>query len=316
MEGNNCTGLSGCTCNSPALTYPVYTYTHGSGCSITGGYVYRGSAICGLGGTYFFADYCSASIWSFRYTGTNNPPVTNRTAELAPGGGLSITSITSFGTDGLGEIYITKRGSGTNGEVYKIVPGAITDCNANGTHDGCDIAGGTSQDANANGIPDECESTITPYCFGDGTGTPCPCGNTGAQGNGCANSLNPSGANLTGTGSASVSNDSFTLVGSGMPDSSALYFQGTTQVNGGLGNPFGDGLRCAGGSIVRLGTKQNLGGTSSYPELTDLPISLRGGITGGPQTRTYQVWYRNANASFCTVDTFNLTNALSVLWVN
>ncbi len=316
MEGNSCTGLSGCTCNGPTLTGPVHTYSHGSGCSITGGYVYRGSSICGLAGTYFFADYCTASIWSFRYTGTNSPPITSRTAELAPGGGLSITSITSFGTDGLGEIYITKRGTGVNGEVYKIVPGVITDCNANLVHDACDIAAGTSPDTNANGIPDECESTITPYCFGDGTGTACPCGNSGAAGNGCANSVNGSGANLTGLGSANVSNDNLLLVGSGMPESSALYFQGTTQINGGLGNPFGDGLRCVGGSTVRLGTKQNFGGSSSFPELTDLPISIRGGITFGPQTRTYQVWYRNANPSFCTIDTFNLTNAVSVLWVN
>jgi len=316
MEGNSCTGLSGCTCNGPTLTGPVHTYSHGSGCSITGGFVYRGSAICGLQGTYFFADYCTASIWSFRYTGSNGPPVTNRTAELAPGGGMAISSITSFGTDGLGEMYITERGSGTNGEVYKIVPGTITDCNANLVHDACDIAGGTSQDTNANGIPDECESTSTPYCFGDGTGGTCPCGNLGAPGNGCANSVNANGGNLASTGSASVSADSFTLIGTGMPDSSALYFQGTTQINGGNGAPFGDGLRCAGGQIVRLGTKQNSGGQSSYPEILDLPISIRGGISFGPQTRTYQVWYRNANASFCTVDTFNLTNALSVVWVN
>ncbi len=316
MEGNNCTGLSGCTCGSGALTGPVHTYTHSQGCSITGGVPYRGSAICGLDGTYFFADYCTSTIWSFKYTGSNNPPVTNRTAELAPGGGLSINGITGFGTDGLGEIYICERGSGANGEVYKIVPGAtITDCNANSVHDGCDIASGTSLDGNSNGIPDECESSVTPYCFGDGSGVACPCGNSGSAGNGCASSVNANGGNLMGTGTASVSNDSLLLIGSGMPNSSALYFQGTTQSGGGAGTVFGDGKRCASGTVIRLGTKTNSVGQSTYPEILDQPISIRGGITFGPQTRTYQVWYRNA-ASFCTADTFNLTNGVSVVWVN
>ncbi len=314
-EGNNCTGLSGCTCGSGALTGPVTTYTHSFGCSITGGVPYRGSAICGLDGTYFFADYCTSTIWSFKYAGVNNPPITNRTSELAPGGGLSINGITGFGTDGLGEIYICERGSGSNGEVYKIVPGAITDCNNNGIHDGCDIQSGTSLDANTNGVPDECESSVTAYCFGSGTGTACPCGNAGAAGNGCASSVNANGANLMGQGTASVSNDSLLLVGTGMPNSSALYFQGTTQTAGGAGAVFGDGLRCAAGSVIRLATKTNSIGQSTYPEILDQQISIRGGISFGPQTRTYQVWYRNA-ASFCTPDTFNLTNGLSVVWVN
>jgi len=314
-EGNNCTGLSGCTCGSGALTGPVHVYNHSAGISISGGYVYRGSAICGLAGTYFFADYGTAAIWSFRYAGANNPPITNRTGELAPGGGLTINQITSFGTDGLGEIYICKRGSGSNGEVYKIVPGTITDCNANGTHDGCDIQSGSSLDANTNGIPDECESSVTPFCFGDGSGLACPCGNSGSPGNGCANSLGTSGANLSANGSASISNDSLLLIGSGMPNSSTLYFQGTNQAGGGAGTAFGDGKRCAGGSILRLATKVNSGGQSTYPEILDQPISVRGMISFGPQTRTYQAWYRNA-AAFCTPDTFNLTNGLSVVWVN
>ncbi|MCY2961488.1 MAG: PQQ-dependent sugar dehydrogenase [Planctomycetota bacterium] len=314
-EGNTCTGLSGCTCGSGALTPPVHVYSHSSGCSITGGFVYRGSAICGLQGTYFFADYCQSTIWSFKYTGGINPPITNRTAELAPGGGLAITGITGFGTDAFGEIYICERGSGTTGEVYKIVPGTITDCNGNGIHDACDIASATSLDANTNGIPDECESTVTPYCFGDGTGTACPCGNSGTAGNGCANSINSNGGNLGSTGSASISNDSLVLLGTGMPNSSALYFQGTTQVGAGAGSVFGDGKRCAGGSVVRLGTKLNSVNQSAYPEILDVGIAIKGMITSGPQTRTYQVWYRNA-ATFCSVDTFNLTNGLSVVWVN
>jgi hypothetical protein len=134
----------------------------------------------------------------------------------------------------------------------------------------------------------------------------------GASGNGCANSLNANGANLAGSGAASISSDSLVLLGTGMPDSSVLYFQGTTQINGGLGIVFGDGLRCAGGTVIRLGTKTNVGGASQYPVGADQSVSVRG-LVVAPGSRTYQAWYRNA-AAFCTPSTFNLTNGLSVSW--
>ncbi len=153
------------------------------------------------------------------------------------------------------------------------------------------------------------------YCFGNGSGTPCPCGNVGAALNGCPDSLNASGANLSAVGPASIGFDGLVLVGTGMSNSSALYFQGTTETGGGAGSVFGDGKRCAGGSVIRLGTQSNSLGQSSYPEIFDPAISVQGMITFAPQTRTYQVWYRNA-AAFCTAATFNLTNGLSVVWVN
>lgn len=109
-----------------------------------------------------------------------------------------------------------------------------------------------------------------------------------------------------------MTNDSVVLSGTDMPNSSALYFQGTTQINGGLGSAFGDGLRCAGGSIVRLGTKSNAGGASQYPGAGELPVSVRGLVTSAG-TRTYQVWYRNAS-TYCTASTFNLTNGALVQW--
>ena len=154
--------------------------------------------------------------------------------------------------------------------------------------------------------------TGTAYCFGDGSGTACPCGNAGAAGRGCANSLNASGARLVATGTASLSGDTIVLSGSGMSNSSVLYFQGTTEQNAGLGAVFGDGLRCAGGSILRLGTKTNVAGASTYPVGADPSVSVRGLIVA-PGVRTYQVWYRNA-AAFCTSDTFNLSNGLSITW--
>ena len=150
----------------------------------------------------------------------------------------------------------------------------------------------------------------TGFCFGDGSGTACPCGNLGAIGNGCASSINPAGANLAGSGAASAVADTFLLSGTGMPNSSALYFQGTTLL---AGTPFGDGLRCAGGSVIRLATKSNVGGASQYPDVGDLLISVKGLIQGNV-TRSYQVWYRNA-ANFCQPETFNLSNGVAVTWI-
>jgi hypothetical protein len=153
---------------------------------------------------------------------------------------------------------------------------------------------------------------FTSFCAGDVSASACPCGNVGASGHGCASSVSTSGALLAGAGQASLASDSVVLSGSGMPDSSALYFQGTLRQAGGAGAAFGDGLRCAGGTIVRLGTQINAGGTSQYPAAGDAPVSTKGLITG-PGVRTYQVWYRNA-AAFCTSSTFNLSNGVETTW--
>lgn len=118
MEGKDCTGLSGCTCNSPALTIPLHDYTHSGGnCSITGGYVYRGAAIPDLDGTYFFADFCTGKIWSFVRSGSTVSQFTDRTAELKPITGETINNVSSFGEDDKGELYIVDR----DGEIFKIV---------------------------------------------------------------------------------------------------------------------------------------------------------------------------------------------------
>lgn len=75
----------------------------------------------------------------------------------------------------------------------------------------------------------------------------------------------------------------------------------------------GDGVRCTGGSLVRIGQKLAVAGVASYPEAGDLPISQKGlvGPLGGP--RTYQVAYRNV-ASYCTAATINFTNGAVVFW--
>jgi len=156
-------------------------------------------------------------------------------------------------------------------------------------------------------------ATGTPFCFGDGSGTACPCGNASAVGaqEGCLNSLATAGR-LRGTGVASLAADTFVLQGTGMANSSALYFQGTTRTAGGVGAAFGDGLRCASGTVVRLGTTANVAGNSSYPTAGAQSVSVKGLITA-PGTRTYQVWYRNATV-FCNPETFNVTNGWEIVW--
>jgi hypothetical protein len=111
---------------------------------------------------------------------------------------------------------------------------------------------------------------------------------------------------------AQVTADSVTLVGTGMPNSAALYFQGSAVDALGDGVVFGDGLRCVAGSVVRLGTKFNTAGGSQWPAAGDPSVSVRGVVPAGA-TRNYQVWYRNSGV-FCTASTFNLSNGLSVTW--
>jgi len=154
--------------------------------------------------------------------------------------------------------------------------------------------------------------TGTPFCSGDGSGTACPCANNGVAGNGCANSLFATGANIAATGNPSISADTVVLTTTQTPNSSVLFFQGTIQQSGGAGVVFGDGKRCAGGTVIRLGTKNAVANTASYPVGADPRVSVRG-LIAAPGTRTYQGWYRNA-AAFCTPSTFNLTNGLQIAW--
>ena len=152
--------------------------------------------------------------------------------------------------------------------------------------------------------------TAIPHCFGDGSGMTCPCANNGAPGGGCAHS-GGFGAFLEGTGSASVTLDELVFRGTQLkPGQSALLFQGNNAVNGGLGNLFGDGLRCAGGGMIRLGVKAaDVGGGAMWGP----GLSGAGGWSAG-QTRYFQAWYRDPVGSPCGMD-FNLTNGSSVTFI-
>jgi glucose/arabinose dehydrogenase len=108
MEGSDCFEPRD-GCDRAGLVLPALEYTHSDGCSVTGGYVYRGQDLPALRGTYFYADYCQGWIRSFRYAG--GQATDPRSWELQ-----DVGTITSFGEDARGELYVL-AGSG----VYKIV---------------------------------------------------------------------------------------------------------------------------------------------------------------------------------------------------
>ncbi len=149
-----------------------------------------------------------------------------------------------------------------------------------------------------------------PFCAEDGGGSACPCGNTGGEGRGCANGSGP-GAALIASGSRSLSSADLVLETTGLvPALAGLYFQGTNQVNGGLGIVFGDGLRCAGGALARIQIRvADALGTSR----TTVDVGAVGGASPGA-TRTYQLWYRDIFTSPCGPG-FNLSNGIQVVWV-
>jgi glucose/arabinose dehydrogenase len=110
MEGLHCYAPSS-GCNQSGITLPVLEYGHAEGCSITGGFVYRGAAMPSLQGTYFYADYCNGWVRSFRYAN-------GAATEPQAWGFGNIGNILSFGQDAGGELYILSA----SGTVYRIVP--------------------------------------------------------------------------------------------------------------------------------------------------------------------------------------------------
>ncbi len=152
-------------------------------------------------------------------------------------------------------------------------------------------------------------------CAGDGSAAACPCGNFGGPGRGCENSLGTGGARLVATGSARTGADTLALAADGLPPAgSALFFQGDSALGGGQGTAFGDGLRCAGGSVRRLGVVSITAATAQIGGPAGISLSAVGLIPAAGGVRTYQTWYRNA-APFCTVETFNLTNGSTLTWI-
>jgi glucose/arabinose dehydrogenase len=152
-EGTRVTNLGGCSPLPSPVHPPIAEYVHpgfttiapfnNNGCSITGGVLYRGSAMPCFRGRYIFADYCLGDIFSFtRDAAGGVAEVIARRTQLDPPGTAAISNVTSFGTDTRGEIYILDA---SGGEVFRVLPNGYT---------------GDTTDANANSIPDACEGAV------------------------------------------------------------------------------------------------------------------------------------------------------------
>jgi uncharacterized protein (TIGR03437 family) len=109
LEGTRCTNLGPAACTTPGFVAPIYEYAQDGGrCSVTGGYVYRGTRGTLTPGTYVFGDYCTGEIF-LRENGSV------RMALDSP------YAISSFGEDEAGELFVVHLGSGANGALYRIV---------------------------------------------------------------------------------------------------------------------------------------------------------------------------------------------------
>ncbi len=113
-EGSLCVTNGNCDCVTTPLVPPVYEYAHTEGCSISGGALYRGTAIDGFQGRFVFGDWCTNRIWSFREQGGVAVDFRELTAELDPSGNFEF--ILSVCEGGDGELYITD-----NTSVYRVI---------------------------------------------------------------------------------------------------------------------------------------------------------------------------------------------------
>ncbi len=107
MEGAHCFNPQS-NCDRSGLVLPISEYSHAEGCSVTGGYVYRGARYPALQGQYFFADYCIGTIWSLTRDATGKWSRTDRLA--------ADIRISSFGEDVNGELYVIDH----SGTVYRM----------------------------------------------------------------------------------------------------------------------------------------------------------------------------------------------------
>ena len=113
MEGSHCFGSS--NCSTEGLTLPAAEYSHALGCSVTGGYVYRGTLFPALRGIYLYGDFCSGTVWGLAPAGPGD-----WTAAVV---GQTGASISGFGEDESGELYLTDLRTGS---VYLITGRALT----------------------------------------------------------------------------------------------------------------------------------------------------------------------------------------------
>jgi glucose/arabinose dehydrogenase len=113
MEGLHCFPADR-PCERAGLTLPVREYDHTQGCSVTGGYVYRGQEFPLLAGVYLFGDYCSGRIWGLAPSGDGGDWRVARLAQVD-------VRLSAFGEDETGELYLVDMG---RGELFKITAGS------------------------------------------------------------------------------------------------------------------------------------------------------------------------------------------------
>lgn len=163
--------------------------------------------------------------------------------------------------------------------------------------------------------------TYTSFCKADGTDplvtTPCPCGNVGQAGSGCANSTG-NGALLSASGATNPDSLVLAVVGE-LPTALSIFLQGNSTIAAGA--PFGDGVRCVGGTLKRLYVKNAVGGAVSAPAVGEDSITTRSAFLGDSitagSTRYYQVYSRDPDLSFCAApqgSSFNISNGIQVQW--
>ncbi len=160
----------------------------------------------------------------------------------------------------------------------------------------------------------------TPYCFGrTDQGNPCPCGNdndgSDPNGAGCAHDDSAAGAALSASGVASVSADTLLLEGSRGPISnSSLFFQANNNLDG-SGSFLGDGIRCAGGGLIRLKVKMT--DATGYADSSPAVITTRSASFGhtivAGETLHYQWWFRDVGGSPCGNES-NTSNGYTITW--
>jgi len=145
------------------------------------------------------------------------------------------------------------------------------------------------------------------YCFGDGGGGVCPCGNFGMPGQGCSNSTGNSGATLTGNGSASFSNDTLSFDIAGVPGAKpGLIIKGNNQV----AIAAGDGLLCTTGQSQRSQVQVTSAGATTYTDFLGSPF---GSVANMGAASNFQFWYRDPIGGPCGGG-FNFTNGWTVTY--
>jgi len=194
------------------------------------------------------------------------------------------------------------------------IPSPAYDCNGNRLPDFYEIYWSPALDQDDNGVLDECE--MRAYCFGDGSGHACPCGNTGLAGRGCNNSDGTGGSRLTASGVASLGADTllFTVIGE-KPTALSTFWQGNASVGPLI---YGDGLRCMGGALKRLRSESAVSGIVQYPDGAETHVAVRSAALGDPlvigSKRYYQVTYRDPSPNFCPPGTYNISGAIEIWW--